>query len=422
MKTAGSVVDTQKIHRKIGVGVVGLGKAFAIMLPTFQMDPRVQIVAGTDPREEARRQLEQDFSAKTYNTVEELCSDPLVELVYIATPHQFHLKHTLIATSHKKHVLVEKPMAITLEDCNRMIAAASHANVTLIVGHSHGFDTPILRTRQAIESGKYGSVRMISALDYTDFLYRPRRPEELDTAQGGGVIYNQALHQIDILRLLGGGKVHSVRAGVGSWDASRPTEGAYSAFLTFENGIFASATYSGYARFDSDEFCDWIGESGQAKNPNDFAHTRSTLLKASTIDAEINLKNELNYGGGGYRTADSASEKIQPRLLHQHFGLIVVSCEKADLRPLPTGVMIYDDNGSHLDVLDPPVVFRSEVIDELYNAIVNNDQPIHSGEWGMATLEVGLALLQSAQHGKEMKLRHQIGLVESQQGYSSSPV
>jgi phthalate 4,5-cis-dihydrodiol dehydrogenase len=406
-------VETQKIHNKIGVGVVGLGKAFAVMLPTFQMDPRVQIVAGTDPREEARRQLEEDFSANTYSTVEELCSDPLVEVVYIATPHQFHLEHTLIATSHGKHVLVEKPMAITLEDCNKMIAAASQANVTLIVGHSHGFDTPILRTRQAIESGKYGAVRMISALDYTDFLYRPRRPEELDTAQGGGVIYNQALHQIDILRLLGGGIVSSVRAGVGAWDASRPTEGAYSAFLTFENGVFASATYSGYARFDSDEFCGWIGESGQAKNPDNNANTRNTLLQASATDAEMNLKNELNYGGDRYRIAQSTNGKKQTPLLHQHFGLILVSCEKADLRPLPTGVMVYDDHGSHLEVLDPPVVFRGEVIDELYNAIVNKDRPIHSGEWGMATLEVGLALLQSAQHGKEIILRHQIGLVES---------
>ena len=46
---------------------------------------------------------------------------------------------------------------------------------------------------------------MITALNYTDFLYRPRRPEELDTAQGGGAVFNQAAHQVDIVRLLGGG-------------------------------------------------------------------------------------------------------------------------------------------------------------------------------------------------------------------------
>ena len=75
----------------------------------------------------------------------------------------------------------------------------------LVVGHSHSFDAPILRTRELIASGAFGAVRMINALNYTDFLYRPRRPEELDTAQGGGAVFNQAAHQVDIVRLLGGG-------------------------------------------------------------------------------------------------------------------------------------------------------------------------------------------------------------------------
>ena len=81
---------------------------------------------------------------------------------------------------------------------------------------------------------------MISALDYTDFLYRPRRPEELDTAAGGGVFFNQAAHQVDILRLLAGSPVKSVRCSAGAWDAKRPTEGAYSAHLSFADGAFAA--------------------------------------------------------------------------------------------------------------------------------------------------------------------------------------
>ena len=75
---------------------------------------------------------------------------------------------------------------------------------------------------------------MITAINYTDFLYRPRRPEELDTAQGGGALFNQAPHQVDIVRLLGGGRVASVRAMTGAGIAARPTEGAYAALLTFD--------------------------------------------------------------------------------------------------------------------------------------------------------------------------------------------
>src|SRR5256714_317846 len=222
------------------------------MLPTFVHDSRVTLVAAADPRAEARQRFTADFSAKTYDSVAELCADPTVEIVYVATPHQHHAAHAALAAQHGKHLLVEKPMALTLQDCTAMIDAAKRAGLLLIVGHSHSFDGPILRTRELIASGEYGAVRMIAALNYTDFLTRPRRPEELDTAQGGGAVFNQAAHQVDIVRLLGGGLVKSVRAATGAWDAARPTEGAYTALLTFENGAFASLTYGGYGPFASD--------------------------------------------------------------------------------------------------------------------------------------------------------------------------
>src|SRR5205085_3857549 len=219
------------------MGVAGLGRAFTVMLPAFY-DPRIALVSAADPRAEARARFAADFSAKTHETVEELCADPEVELVYVATPHQHHARHAILAAEHGKHLLVEKPMALTLADCAAMIEAARAAGVHLIIGHSHSFDAPILRTRDLIASGAYGAVRMIHAFNYTDFLYRPRRPEELDTARGGGAIFNQAAHQVDIVRLLAGGRVKAVRATTGAWDPARPTEGAYSALLTFEIGAF----------------------------------------------------------------------------------------------------------------------------------------------------------------------------------------
>jgi phthalate 4,5-cis-dihydrodiol dehydrogenase len=104
---------------KLKFGVAGLGRAFSLMAPALRADPRVALVAGADPRPEARSRLQRDFDARAYATVEELCADPAVDVVYIATPHQFHAAHACLAASHKKHVLVEKPMALTLEDCGR---------------------------------------------------------------------------------------------------------------------------------------------------------------------------------------------------------------------------------------------------------------------------------------------------------------
>src|SRR4051812_15968350 len=172
-------------QRKLRLGVVGLGRAFSVMLPALAGDPRVTLVAGADPRPEARRRFAADFSAATYETAEQLCADPAGEVVYVASPHEHHAAHTILAAQHGKHALVEKPMALTIADCQAMIAAAGRANTTLIVGHSHSFDAPVRRVRALIESGEFGAVRMINAINYTDFIYRPRRAEELDAAQGG---------------------------------------------------------------------------------------------------------------------------------------------------------------------------------------------------------------------------------------------
>jgi phthalate 4,5-cis-dihydrodiol dehydrogenase len=273
-----------------------------------------------------------------------------------------------------------------------MIDAARTAGVALVVGHSHSFDRPILETRKLIEQGNVGRVRMITALNFTDYLYRPRRPEELVTARGGGVVFNQAAHQVDIVRLLGGGRVESVRAATGAWDPDRPTEGAYACMLAFEDGAFASLVYSGYAHFDSDELCGWIGEMGRAKDPAQYGATRAALAHATD---ELALKSARNYGGREFEAAPDAA-------FHQHFGMVIASCERADLRPLPTGVMVYGDRQPYLVPLAAPAIPRVEVIDELYAAVTAGEQPLHSGEWALATLDVCLAILRSAREQKEI--------------------
>jgi phthalate 4,5-cis-dihydrodiol dehydrogenase len=394
------------VVRPIRLGIAGLGRAFTLMLPTFTADPRISLVAATDLRPEARKRFEADFGAASYDTLEALCADPAVEAVYVATPHQMHARHVAIAAAAGKHVLVEKPIAITLQECDAMIDAVRRAGVRLVVGHSHSFNAPVLRARRLIDSGAYGAVRMIHAFNYTDYMMRPRRPEELDTAQGGGVIFSQGAHQIDIVRLLGGGLVRSVRAMTGSWDPARPTEGAYSALLTFGDGAFASCTYSGYAHFDSDEFTGWIGEMGLPKDRARYGAMRKALRAASNPNEEAALKAARNYGGGGY--APPAAPAADRR--HQHFGSIVLSCERADLRPVPEGVMIYDDDTARLEKVPVPDIPRAEVIDEFYDAVVDGKPPLHDGEWSRATLEVCLAILESSRAQAEVMLRCQAGL------------
>ncbi len=389
----------------IRLGLAGLGRAFTIMLPTLIGDPRVRMVAATDPRPDACRQFERDFGARTFASIEQLCADPAVDALYIATPHQLHAEHACLAARHGKHVLVEKPMALTIEECTAMISAARSAGTVLIVGHSHSFDLPILRARAIVAGGELGAVRMIHAMNYTDFMYRPRRPEELRTDEGGGVIFSQAAHQIDIVRLLGGGLVKSVRACTGNWDPARPTEGAYSALLLFENGACASATYSGYAHYDSDELMGWSGELGQQKNPTEYGAARKRLQGAATAAEEAALKAARNYGGSRYVPGPPASA-----LAHQQFGHIVVSCEHGDIVPMPGAVQLYGDVERRVESLPAPAVPRAEVIDELVGAIVGRRAPVHGGEWARATTEVCLGLLASAREQRDITLHYQVGV------------
>ena len=385
--------------RPVRLGIAGLGRAFTLMLPTFTQDRRVQLVAACDPREEARAQFASDFNALVYPDIAALARDASVEAIYVASPHQFHAQHTRIAAEHGKHVLVEKPMAITLPECEAMISDCRAAGVHLIVGHCHSFDGPYLKAREIIDSGEVGRVRMIHALNYTDFLYRPRRPEELQTAAGGGVVFSQAAHQVDIVRLLAGSPVTRVRAVTGAWDPKRPTEGAYAALLWFEDGAFASLTYSGYGHFDSDEWSDWTGEMGSRKRAEDYGIARKRLAIVESAAEEARLKAAGTYGGPAYKAAARANLP-----LHQHFGPVVVSCERGDLRPVPDGVWIYADERRGQVHLPPPPVPRYEVVDELHEAVVNGVHPLHDGPWARSTLQVCLALLQSAREARDVVL------------------
>ncbi len=366
------------------------------MLPTFLKDPRVQLVDGFDPGAPACQQFERDFGTRCSPDLQALCANPAVNVVYIASPHQFHAEHAILALKAGKHVWVEKPMAITLAECNAMVDAARQAQRLLMVGHSHSFDTPILHTAELIQSGQFGAVRMLHAIQYTDFLYRARRPEELQTAQGGGVVFSQGAHQVDICRLLCGGLVRQVQAHCGSWDPTRPTEGAYSALLHFESGAFASLTYSGYGLFDSNVWMGRVGELGHDLSNAPQALARQLQRKRQGEPdgsaQEAQLKAQKNYGGVGW----PGIEGIKPAAHHEHFGPLMVSCDLADLRPTPQGIEVDGIEGSYTIDLPSRVVPRAEVVDELYAALVHGHALIHSGEWARATLEASLAILEAS--------------------------
>jgi phthalate 4,5-cis-dihydrodiol dehydrogenase len=246
--------------------------------------------------------------------------------------------------------------------------------------------------RQIIESGELGPLGMINSWYFTDWIYRGRRPAELQTELGGGVVYRQGAHHFDIARLLGGGLVRSVRAVTGLWDSSRLTEGAYSAFLQFEDGAAAMLAFNGYDHFRTTELGYPIGEGGNDVELGAYAEARLAL--AAHPSDELALK--------------QARRSRQPGQRHQAFyGLTIVSCERGDIRQSPDGLLIYGDSARREELL-PNMTGRDLMFDELYQAVAEDVPPPHDGRWGLATLEVQLAVLESARQRREVFPSYQV--------------
>jgi phthalate 4,5-cis-dihydrodiol dehydrogenase len=389
---------TQSVQ-PIGLGIAGLGMAGAVMVHAAAAHPDYVLKAAADPHQGPREAFVRDHNARGYSDIGSLVADPAVNVVYVATPHQFHAPHAILAAQHGKHVILEKPMALTLDDCDVIIAAAERHKVHLIVGHTHAFDPAVRLMRSIIARGELGRLGMILSFNYSNFLYRPRRPEELDTAQGGGILFNQVPHQIDTARLLAGGLARSVRAQASVLDPARPTEGSAAALLQFEGGAAASLIYSGYDHFDSDEWHFGIGERGA---PKAIAHGAARRALANAKD-ETRLRTEtFAYGAGG-----GALPTHQP-----HLGLTIVTCAEGDMRASADGVTVYGRDGVREIGISrgEGMPGRREVLDDMATAIRSGRPPLHDGRWGKATLEVALAILRSAREGREIALEHQVAV------------
>ena len=127
-------------------------------------------------------------------------------------------------------------MGLTLEQCDDVIAATEKNGTRVIVGHSQSLDLVNLKIAEIANSGQLGKVVMIHTMFYSDWIYRPRAKEELIQERGGSIVRRQGPIQVDIVRMIGGGKVRSVRGKTNIVDANRPIDGSFNAFVDFDNG------------------------------------------------------------------------------------------------------------------------------------------------------------------------------------------
>ncbi len=378
------------------VGLAGLGSVSRTILGTVDTIEDVKLTAVADIRQEPLDAAREKYGVETFNSVEAMCESPNVDAVWVCTPNPFHSEHTIIAAEHGKHVICEKPMAVTLDQAHAMVDAVDRNSVRYVQGHSKIFDPPIRRMREVVSSGELGRLVQLNTWEYKPWISgQPRLGSEVDSSMGGGVLYRQGPHQTDVVRGIGGGMVKSVRAIAGRWNPSFPlAEGNYTAFLEFEDGIAATMVFNGYGFFDITEMTWGIGEGGQQRDIDaPEVHERYD----SSVEADI------KYTFAGVRAERERAQRMSSDRRQPFFGLTIASCEGGDIRQSPDGLYIYDEHGRREVTFDNRGHGRGELT-ELRDAIREERQTFPDARWGRASLEVILGVLQSSNERREVAM------------------
>ena len=394
-------VDTKPLK----LGVIGIGVGAAEMLPPMERAPYIDLFAGADVNPDVRQRFQSRYeTARVFDSAEALCKDPDVEAVWISTPNRFHGPMTVMAANHGKHVVVEKPMALDIRQAEEMVEACDRNGVKLIAGHTQSFMPHIRLMRQIVASGELGQLGAVNAIAYTDWVIRPRTADELDPNQGGGLVYRQTPHQIDSIRLIAGGKVRSVRGAYGQWMKYRSIPGYYAAFLEFESGVTGVAIHNGYGYFVASELVPW-GDANTRYTPSERNEIRKSMAAGTRPEDAEKLSLRI---GGEAESAIFRREHGPEQWKPNDLGIVIVSCEFGELRQGPDGLYKYTDDGLTELIVDSDPLHRDQELEELFNAARLGKPVFHSGAWGMATLEVGLAITEYTKTQKDVELTHQI--------------
>jgi predicted dehydrogenase len=398
-------------RKQLRLGIIGLGQAASQIIHEISAikDCPWVLAAAADPRQHSLDTFKAEFGGEVFSDAAELCRKANVDAVYIATPPWMHLEHATVAAEHGKHIICEKPMALSLTECDAMVAVAKKHGVNLLAGHTHSFDAPIRTIQKLVMQGEIGKLHAINSWNFNEFNHRSRLTSELKATHGP--LFNQGPHQIDVVRQIAGGMVKSVRATT-FIDGVTDTEGGYVAYLEFENGVAATVVYDGRALFDTSELFWWLGESGQKRDPDLASKRRRNFLeiaKLSPNEREERLASEKEDGRYGAMTGIGAKhDQAVSELKQPFFGLIVVSCENATIRQSPDGLYLYTKNGREEMPVERDMRGRLAELNELYESITLGREPYHSGAWGTATLEVCFGILESAKTHKDVEMRRQV--------------
>lgn len=229
-------------NNKLGVGVIGCGAIAEIVhLPVYKEMPQTDLKAVCDTDKDRAEEIADKFDAESwYTNYKDLLERDDIDAVSICTPNSFHREHSVAAANAGKHILLEKPMAPTLEDCDKIIEASQRAGVKLMIGVNSRFLSSARRVKKLLENDTIGKISQVryhgghsgpysTWVAVSDWF---KKKSEV----GGGVLIDIGAHYLDLMRWFVG-DISEVSAIGGNLSGKFEGEDNAIVILTFKNGV-----------------------------------------------------------------------------------------------------------------------------------------------------------------------------------------
>ncbi|MBS1815386.1 MAG: Gfo/Idh/MocA family oxidoreductase [Acidobacteria bacterium] len=306
---------------KIGFAVIGLGTIARQFLEQIANSSTVECTALVTGHPDTKGpDWKQKFNlpnAKvyTYETMDQLRSNAAVQAVYVATPNALHLRDTLAAARAGKHVLCEKPMAISSAQCKTMIDACRAANVKLMIGYRMQYEPVYLKAREMVQNGALGKIAAIEGA--FGFSAQPGVWRLTKALGGGGAVFDVGIYPLNAIRFLLGEEPTSYTAAMSTTDTTsgrfKEMEETTAWTMTFGNGALAACTTSygvsipGMLRLH--------GEKGMLDFQNAYSNGRVHLTGRTTNgkvdEGTEHEENQLRLEAEAF--AENIRQNTQPR-------------------------------------------------------------------------------------------------------------
>ncbi|MBN2853085.1 MAG: Gfo/Idh/MocA family oxidoreductase [Clostridia bacterium] len=224
--------------KKVNFGIIGCGLISNNHADAIRQIDNAVLYGCTDVNEKSLLSFSDKYGIKAYQSVEDMLNDDNIDVVSVCTPSGLHARFAVMAANHGKHVVVEKPMALTVEQCNEIIKASEENHIKVEVICQNRFLNTFRQVKKIIEDGKLGKI--VSADIYMKFY---RSPEYYASSNwkgtwkmdGGGALMNQGIHGIDIMLFMLG-DVKSVFGHARTLSRDIEVEDTASAVVEYENG------------------------------------------------------------------------------------------------------------------------------------------------------------------------------------------